>query len=60
MIGSVLCLLAVVVVLASNGCQSSPALSVIQVTPSSASLTMVGETVQFKAISTFVNPRSMK
>src|ERR1700730_7395489 len=51
----VLCLLAVVALFASSGCQSSPALSVIQVTPSSASLTTVGETVQFKAVGTFVH-----
>lgn len=50
-----LCLIAVLALFALNGCQSSPALSVIQVTPSSASLTTVGETVQFKAIGTFVH-----
>jgi uncharacterized protein YjdB len=55
MIRFVVCLLAVVALLASSGCQSSPALSIIQVMLSSASLTTVGETVQFKAIGTFVH-----
>ena len=38
-----------------SGCQSDPSLSVMQVTPSSAALTVLGETVQFKATGTFVH-----
>lgn len=41
--------------ISSSGCQSDPALSVIQVTPSSASLTTTGETVQLTATGTFVH-----
>jgi hypothetical protein len=55
MIRFVVCLLAVVALLASSGCQSSPAPSIVEVMPSGASLTTVGENVQFKAIGTFVH-----
>jgi hypothetical protein len=55
MIRFVVCLLAIVALLASSGCPWSPALSIIQVMPCGASLTTVGETVQFKAIGTFVH-----
>jgi hypothetical protein len=59
MIRSSLCFLSVVVLslllMPLSGCQSSPALSVIQVVPSSAALTVLGETVQFKATGTFVH-----
>lgn len=49
------CLLAVVALFALSGCQASPNLSTIQVTPSSAALTVLGETVQFKAAGLFVH-----
>lgn len=56
---SAVCLLSVVVLalllMPFGGCQSSPALSVIQVTPSSASLTTAGETVQLTATGTLVH-----
>jgi len=55
MVRFTLCLLAVVTLFASNGCQSSPALSVIQVSPSNAALTTTGETVQLTATGTFVH-----
>jgi Bacterial Ig-like domain (group 2)/Divergent InlB B-repeat domain len=49
------CLLAVVALFALSGCQASPNLSTLQVTPSSAALTVLGETVQFKASGLFVH-----
>jgi hypothetical protein len=59
MIRSSLCFLSVVVLslllMPLSGCQSDPALSIIQVTPSSASLTKTGETVQLTATGTFVH-----
>lgn len=51
----VLCLLTVVTLFAFSGCQASPNLSTVQVTPSSAALTVLGETVQFKATGLFVH-----
>jgi Bacterial Ig-like domain (group 2)/Divergent InlB B-repeat domain len=59
MIRSAVCVLSAVILvlllMPFGGCQSSPALSVIQVTPASAALTVLGETVQFKATGTFVH-----
>ena len=56
---SSLCVISAIVVapllMAFAGCQSDPALSVIQVTPTSASLTKTGETVQLTATGTFVH-----
>jgi Bacterial Ig-like domain (group 2)/Divergent InlB B-repeat domain len=48
-------LLAVVALFALSGCQASPNLSTLQVTPASAALTVLGETVQFKATGLFVH-----
>jgi hypothetical protein len=49
------CLLAVVALFALSGCQASPTLSTVQVTPNSAALTVLGETVNFKATGLFVH-----
>ena len=38
------------------GCTQAPALSSIQIVPAGVSLTTVGQTVQFKAIATYVRP----
>jgi hypothetical protein len=56
MVKSLFSLLSVTfVVLWFMGCQSSPSLSSIQVTPDSATLTYKGQTMQFKAIGTYIH-----
>jgi hypothetical protein len=45
----------VLVLLCLVGCQASPNLASIQVTPNTATLTYAGQTVQFKAIGTYVH-----
>jgi hypothetical protein len=53
-----LCAMLVAATLSVVGCNSAPALASIQVIPNSASLTRIGETVQFKAIGTYQRPGS--
>ena len=51
-----LCAMLVAATLSVVGCNSAPALASIQVIPNGASLTTIGETVQFKAIGTYQRP----
>jgi hypothetical protein len=50
---AILCAMLVAATLSLVGCTQPPSLQSIQVTPNGASLTTIGETVQFKAIGTY-------
>jgi List-Bact-rpt repeat protein/Big-like domain-containing protein len=51
-----LCAILLAATLSVVGCNSAPVLASIQVIPNGASLTTIGETVQFKAIGTYQRP----
>src|ERR1035441_8319591 len=50
---AILCAMLVAATLSLVGCTQPPSLQSIQVIPNGASLTTIGETVQFKAIGTY-------
>src|SRR6516164_8620355 len=56
MMRSVLCIVALIFVsLAMVQCQASPNLASIEILPDKASLTYVGQTIQYKAIGTYLH-----
>ena len=56
MMRSVLCIVALIFVsLAMVQCQASPSLASIEILPDKASLTYVGQTIQYKAIGTYLH-----